>query len=360
MRQYRQIISVCILLIISCQTMYAETDYFIQNIAVDILRKMCKVNSSQLPIKVSQTDAFTAMNIRDGYLTYYYSSNLQGEGLDYVMNNKKLIYDNLLAQIVSNPLIPALCIDAKIGIRYRYTFTYNRKDMDIDITNSTLTDILPPLNQDVRNTYVKEYYTATDAPCQISNNYFTIYQETSNDSYLTQHLDEKEMVELVMDSFLDNTPSSITNLLCLWMGKGLCVSYVDENNVVGEGSYISYDKIEEIYLSLYPSSLNQPTLVDKSPKFLNGETDKFSEWVNSQLIYPKEAMENGIQGRVILTFKIGKDGYIKDIQVIGTPDKLLANEAVRVVSGSPQWTPGEKDNQKVSVSYTFPVIFQLQ
>ncbi len=359
MRQYRQIISVCILMIISNQIMCAETDYFIQNVAVDIIKKMCK--SSQLPIKVSQTDALTAMDISDGYLTYYCSSNLQGEELDYVMNNKKLIYDNLLAQIVSTPFTTALCIDAKIGIRYRYTFTYNGKDMDIDITNSTLTDILPnPLNQDVRNTYVKEHYTATGAPCQISNDYFTIYQETSDASYLTQYLDEKDMAELVIDSFLESTPGSLVNLLCLWLGKGFCISFVDEKTGVGKGNYISYDKIKEIYLSLYPSSLSQPSFVDKSPKFLNGGADKFSEWVNSQLIYPKEAMENGIQGRVILTFKIGKDGYIKDIQVIGTPDKLLANEAVRVVSGSPQWTPGEKDNQKVSVSYTFPVIFQLQ
>ena len=93
MRQYRQIISVCILMIISNQIMCAETDYFIQNVAVDIIKKMCK--SSQLPIKVSQTDALTAMDISDGYLTYYCSSNLQGEELDYVMNNKKLIWPKL-------------------------------------------------------------------------------------------------------------------------------------------------------------------------------------------------------------------------------------------------------------------------
>lgn len=365
MKWYKQIISACSLLVTCSNMMYSQTDYLIQNIAVHAINYMCEENSAQLPIKINQTDTFTAIDISDGFLTYYFSSTLSGEELDYIINNQKLIHDNIISQILSNPstqFIAALCVDATIGMRYIYTFPEMKKNMNVEVLHSTLTEILPyTLNQDGRRTYAKEYFTAVGAPFQISNDYFTIYERTDNSSYLNQYLNEKDMAELTIDAFMEQTPSSIVNLVCLWTGMGLCVSFVNEDNsLIGERSCISYDKLKETYLYLYPSSLHQLRLVDKHPKFLDGNAYGFSEWVNAKLIYPKEAMENGIQGRVILTFTIGKDGYIKDIQVIGNPDKSLAKEATRVVSSSPKWTPGEKDNKKVSVSYTFPVIFQLQ
>ena len=58
-------------------------------------------------------------------------------------------------------------------------------------------------------------------------------------------------------------------------------------------------------------------------------------------------------------FTVDESGSVKDISIINTPDRLLSAEAIRVVSNSPKWSPGEKDNEKVSVTYTFPVVFQL-
>ena len=101
-------------------------------------------------------------------------------------------------------------------------------------------------------------------------------------------------------------------------------------------------------------------VVQQKPKFQGGDVNGFSKWVNSRLVYPEQAKEMGIQGRVVLQFTIGKDGRLQDLKVLNTPDQTLADEAVRVVSSSPKWEPGRQRDRAVNVSYTFPVIYQLR
>ena len=101
-------------------------------------------------------------------------------------------------------------------------------------------------------------------------------------------------------------------------------------------------------------------VVQEKPKFQGGDVNGFSKWVNSRLVYPEQAKELGIQGRVILQFTIGKDGRLQDLKVLNAPDPTLADEAVRVVSSSPKWEPGRQRDRAVKVSYTFPVIYQLR
>ena len=101
-------------------------------------------------------------------------------------------------------------------------------------------------------------------------------------------------------------------------------------------------------------------LVDVKASFQGGDANQFSKWVNQRLVYPEIARENGVQGRVTLQFIIRKDGSISNIKVIRGVDPALDKEAVRVVSMSPKWTPGMVNGRVVPVTYTFPVIFQLQ
>ena len=70
-------------------------------------------------------------------------------------------------------------------------------------------------------------------------------------------------------------------------------------------------------------------------------------------------MKNNIQGRVIVSFIVEKDGSVSNILVLQSPDKLLADEARRVIASSPAgaWTPGEQRGEKVRVKYTLPVDF---
>ena len=100
--------------------------------------------------------------------------------------------------------------------------------------------------------------------------------------------------------------------------------------------------------------------VEQMPSFNGGDISTFRNWVMSKLKYPQIAQENGISGRVMLSFVVEKDGNLTNIQVLQTPDRALADEAVRVLKMSPKWKPGKQRNQVVRVKYTLPVDFRIQ
>ena len=105
----------------------------------------------------------------------------------------------------------------------------------------------------------------------------------------------------------------------------------------------------------------QPFLVAETmPSFQGGSLNDFRNWVQSKVRYPAIAQENGISGKVVLTFVIEKDGRLTNIQVLQTPDRSLSEEAIRVLQQSPKWSPGKQRNQPVRVRYTLPVEFRIQ
>ena len=106
---------------------------------------------------------------------------------------------------------------------------------------------------------------------------------------------------------------------------------------------------------------DQPFIkVEKMPTFRGGDLNAFRNWVQGKLRYPQIAAENGISGRVVLSFVVERDGSLTNIQVLQSPDRSLGEEATRVVSSSPKWEPGMQRNQPVRVKYTLPVVFQIQ
>ena len=111
-------------------------------------------------------------------------------------------------------------------------------------------------------------------------------------------------------------------------------------------------------------SNNQPlsySSVDQKPMFNGEDVGKFGGWVFGQIKYPEEAYNNDIQGRVTLQFTIAKNGKVKDIAVAkSSGSQLLDDEAVRVISMSPQWEPGKQTGEPVDVKFTFPLVFQLR
>ena len=101
-------------------------------------------------------------------------------------------------------------------------------------------------------------------------------------------------------------------------------------------------------------------LVEEKPSFNGGDANEFSKWVNSRLVYPEIAKENGVQGRVTLQFTVNADGTVSNVKVLRGVDSSLDKEAVRVVYSSPKLKPGKQRDRAVKVTYTFPVIFQLR
>ena len=106
---------------------------------------------------------------------------------------------------------------------------------------------------------------------------------------------------------------------------------------------------------------DQPFLIAETmPSFQGGDLNTFRAWVQSNVRFPQIALENGIQGRGVLTFVIEKDGRLTNIVVLQAPDRSLSDEAVRVLQKSPKWKPGKQRNQTVRVKYTLPVDFRVQ
>ena len=106
---------------------------------------------------------------------------------------------------------------------------------------------------------------------------------------------------------------------------------------------------------------DQPFLIAETmPSFQGGDLNTFRTWVQQNVKFPQIALENGIQGRVVLSFVIEKDGRLTNIQVLQTPDRSLSEEAIRVLNKSPKWSPGKQRNQVVRVKYTLPVDFRVQ
>ena len=99
--------------------------------------------------------------------------------------------------------------------------------------------------------------------------------------------------------------------------------------------------------------------VEVKPMFNGGDAIEFSKWVNENLKYPQAAKDAGVQGRVTLQFTVYPDGSVRDTKVLRGVNPDLDAEALRVVSASPNWTPGYVKGEPVKVTYTFPVIFKL-
>ena len=100
-------------------------------------------------------------------------------------------------------------------------------------------------------------------------------------------------------------------------------------------------------------------VVEEMPSFPGGSAALMS-YLNGNTKYPVVAQENGVQGKVIISFVVERDGSISDVKVARSVDPSLDREAQRVVKSMPRWTPGKQNGQTVRVKYTVPVVFRLQ
>lgn len=90
-----------------------------------------------------------------------------------------------------------------------------------------------------------------------------------------------------------------------------------------------------------------------------GGIRKMMDYIKNNIQYPKDCEKAGIQGRVIVSFVVGKDGSINDVAVVRGVHNSLDAEAVRVVKSMPNWNPAENNGKKVRSKFTLPVFFRL-
>ena len=99
--------------------------------------------------------------------------------------------------------------------------------------------------------------------------------------------------------------------------------------------------------------------VEEMPEFPGGQKALLN-YLSKKVNYPVIAQENGIHGKVYVSFVVDESGNILDVTVLRGVDVSLDNEALRVVRGMPKWKPGKQGGKAVKVRYNVPISFQLQ
>lgn len=99
-------------------------------------------------------------------------------------------------------------------------------------------------------------------------------------------------------------------------------------------------------------------VVEENAQFPGGE-EACMKWLAEHLKYPSICQEQGVQGRVFVSFVVNKDGSIVDVEIKRSPDNNLSKEAERVVKSMPKWKPARQGNRSVRSRFNLPVMFRL-
>lgn len=131
------------------------------------------------------------------------------------------------------------------------------------------------------------------------------------------------------------------------------LEYKESNGVIT----INYDKY---ILTCTKTPSEQPVykMVDPKPSFMGKDLSYFTKWVASNYVLPDIAKESCIQGRIKVSFIVKADGSVSNVTITQSLDPAFDEEAVRVVSSSPKWSPGMIDGKPFDVQYTIPIIIR--
>lgn len=99
-------------------------------------------------------------------------------------------------------------------------------------------------------------------------------------------------------------------------------------------------------------------VVEVMPQYPGGQIAML-KYIMENIKYPEQAMKEGIQGRVTVSFIVEKDGSISNVRPVLSVHPLLNKEAVRVVKSMPKWSPGKQKGKPVRVQFNVPVMFKL-
>ncbi len=161
----------------------------------------------------------------------------------------------------------------------------------------------------------------------------------------------KESNQQVTIVFWPDSPTeTLDEVKSILRKKGLLnIKYIDP----------SVDGVNEIKLKIIPDSDGDVIFeMAEVPEFPGGP-DALLEFMRKNINYPADAREKDIQGRVLVTFIVNKDGSLTEPEVVKSVDPLLDAEALRLISVMPKWKPGTQRGKPVRTKYTLPVNFRL-
>jgi protein TonB len=160
---------------------------------------------------------------------------------------------------------------------------------------------------------------------------------------------------IVVDREVDTDPPQIKELVNADPGQKTIAGDPDGQLVItaatGKGpeqtAVVEDDKVYDIYVPL-----------EVQPMFPGG-MNKFYTYLSKAIRYPEMAQENGIQGKVFMSFIVEKNGTLTDIKVERKLGSGTDEEAIRVLKASPHWMPGIQNGRPVRVKYNIPISFSL-
>jgi len=123
-------------------------------------------------------------------------------------------------------------------------------------------------------------------------------------------------------------------------------------------SMINEVKIAQTTNDTLPKNDRVYTVVEKMPQFPGGESELFN-FISSNLRYPIDAMQKGIQGKVIVKFVVNSLGKVEKAEIVRGINPSLDQAGLKVINSLPDWIPGEQNGDKVSVYYVLPIAFKL-
>lgn len=100
-------------------------------------------------------------------------------------------------------------------------------------------------------------------------------------------------------------------------------------------------------------------IVEDMPLFRGKGMGAFYEYISQSLEYPQIAMENGISGKVFISFNVNSEGRVENARVVRGVDPALDAEALRVICSCPDWSPGRQRGKPVKVNLTLPISFTM-
>lgn len=146
------------------------------------------------------------------------------------------------------------------------------------------------------------------------------------------------------------------------------IKIIDDDNLTEEDimistedqeNYVDLTAVDVIMVEPEPEDDVPFMVVEDMPEFPGG-TAALMEYLRKNIRYPSICRENNIQGKVIISFIVNKNGKIVEPEVVKTVNPSLDKEALRVISTMPDWKPGMQRGKPVRVKYTVPVNFRLK
>ena len=194
------------------------------------------------------------------------------------------------------------------------------------------------------------YWSSNNGNSKITPSTSTIIQKGDSINGAVTAATDTDSIEEVVDSIIDEV-------------------YYEEfaADTVAADNYERYSDAEEVYIenveeNEVQNKVDPNKILDVSeqmPSFPGG-SNALLNYLSNNIHYPVVAEENGIQGKVIVTFVVERDGTITNVKIAKSVDPSLDKEAIRLIEIMPRWNAGTQDGKPVRVKYTVPVQFKLQ